>query len=224
MVPRAGVGVHFLIAERVVGPEPQTRARLEQADPVDPALGFGHMFLEAPAQAAVEIELPVEFGLVFAFAGLGVVARGIEQGRVDRDRIGKPVQVAGVEVDHEGQDGVAAFLHHPCRHFADAAILAERVEQVFAVVAVMQPLARRLVDQGVDHVLRDVGAAGGFSDGVKGPFDPLHRPRRRYPGVATMKTARKPRPNTWSIVLPTSVRSSQITTAKGPFPSSVRSA
>jgi hypothetical protein len=42
----------------------QPRARLEQADPVDPALGRRHMFLEAPAQAAVEVELPVQLGLV----------------------------------------------------------------------------------------------------------------------------------------------------------------
>src|SRR6056297_1656472 len=39
-----------------------------------------------------------------------------------------------------------------------------------------------------------------------------------------MNTARNPSPRTWSIVLPISVRSSQITTAKGPFPKSVRSA
>jgi hypothetical protein len=88
----------------------------------------------------------------------------------------------------------------------------------------VQPLARRLVDQGVDDILRDVGAAGGFADGVEGPFDPrviglVANVRGRHHEDGAKAEAENMVERAADLL-----RSSQMTTAKGPLPSSVRSA
>ena len=94
MVPRASIGVHLFIAERVIGPQSKSGLGLKQAHAVDFAFRFGDMFFEPPAQATVKIQLP--FHDVFAFrpalAGVGVVARAIEQ---------RPVEVHGIRVGRQ---------------------------------------------------------------------------------------------------------------------------
>ena len=66
-MPWAGIGIVFFVVEGVIGPQLQPRHGAEQRDAVDLAPGFGDMFLEPPAQAAKEIQLP--------FAGMVVIGR-----------------------------------------------------------------------------------------------------------------------------------------------------
>jgi len=90
-------------------------------------------------------------GLGF-FAGLGVIAGLVQKGAVERDADGKGPQIVGIKVDHIGQHGIAPLFAVKGQHLADAARLAERVEQVFGVKAVIHPDARCRRDDAVDGI------------------------------------------------------------------------
>ena len=99
------------------------------------------MFLEPPAQAAVEVQLPVLW-LPFVrgvLAGQRVIARPVKPGVVHRDRVRMDAKVTGVKVDDIGQHRFAAFLGVEGQKLTHAARLAEGEEQVFGVVAVVNP-------------------------------------------------------------------------------------
>ncbi len=58
VMPFAGVGVVFLVVERVVAAQLQPRFGAKQRNTVDLAAVRRHMFLEPPAQPTKEIKLP----------------------------------------------------------------------------------------------------------------------------------------------------------------------
>lgn len=63
VMPRAGIGVHLFIRESVIFADFEPFIGAEKWNAVDPPASCGNMFFKAPAQAAVEIELPF-FGVV----------------------------------------------------------------------------------------------------------------------------------------------------------------
>jgi hypothetical protein len=111
----------------------------------------GHVFLEPPAQTAVEIQLP--FARVVVVGGIGpaqrVIPRPVQQRALQRHRIGMLRKVGCIKVDHIGQHRLAPFLGVKGQHLADVARFAKGVEQVFGVVAVVEPAARGCLDHPV---------------------------------------------------------------------------
>ena len=81
----------------------------------------------------------------------GVIAGAVETGLIQRHHIGEKVQVGGVKVDDIAEHGIAALFGLKRQHRADIAGLAEWVEPVFAIGAVIWPDPRRGLDQPVDR-------------------------------------------------------------------------
>ena len=182
VVPGTGEGVVFLIRKGEVGAQFQIGFGAEQRDAVDLAAGRRDMLFKPPAQAAEEIKLAFARVVVIGRVGAAqrVIARAVEMGVFQRNRIGKAGQIVGIKVDDIAEHGVAAFIAVEGQHFADVARLAEWVEQVFGVVAVVDPGAGGGLDQAVDGA--DHGAVG---MGVKGDAVNARAKRGRY-GDAVM--------------------------------------
>ena len=79
---------------------------------------------------------------------------------VERYGIGMRRQILCIEVNHIGQHHVAAFLGMEGQHLRYVPGLAEGVEQVFRIVAVIEPLARRGLDQLIDRIHERLRAGG----------------------------------------------------------------
>ncbi len=171
-MPGAGIGVQLVLVQGKVRRHAQARLGAKDRDAVDPAPRPGHVFLEPPAQTAEEIHLPLFRGPVLrgVLAGQRVIARPVQPGIVQRHRVRPGSQVAGIKVDDIGQHGGTAFLGVKGQHLADPARFAKRKEQVFGVVAGMNPGAcdavhhqvqrggqRRLGEHVVGHHLHPIG-------------------------------------------------------------------
>ena len=152
-MPRAGVGIEFFVAKRVIRFQPQPRFRPEQANAVDAAFARGHMFLKPPAQPTKKVKLTVErLACGRVCAGQRVIAGLIKIRMIQRDGTRAGCEIASVEVDHIGQHGLAAFFAMEPQHLFDRARLTERVEQVFRVEAVVEPLLGCGGDQAVHGI------------------------------------------------------------------------
>ena len=137
----------------------QPRLGTEQGDPVDLAAWGRDMFLIAPAQAAEEIKLPLARVIIIGRVrpGQRVIAGFVQMGILDADRIRIEVKITGIEVDDIAQHRVAPLFCMKGQHLGHCAAFAERVEQVFCVVAVEKPCPRRGFDQAVDGRCEYVG-------------------------------------------------------------------
>ena len=160
-MPGAGVGVVFLVIEGVVGAQVKPRPGAKQRDAVDAAAFPWHMLLIPPAQPAEEIELPLlrRAGLRVG-AGKGVVAAPVQMRAVAVDGIRVAGEVVAVDVDDIGQHRVAPFLGVEGQHLADGAVVAEGEEEVFGVIAVIEPCAGGGRDDRVDGGGQGAGGVG----------------------------------------------------------------
>ena len=111
------------------------------------------MFLESPAQAAKEIQLP--FGRIVPSVGAGQrIIPGFVQMRVLQRHGGRMgPQIACIQINHIAEDGLAPFFGDMGNHFAHAAVFAERVKQIFGVVTVVKPDAGGRSDHAVHDKL-----------------------------------------------------------------------
>ena len=156
MVPGAAVGVVFLVGECVIVAQPQPLFGTENGHAVNLAARLGDVFLEPPPQPAIEIQLSLARVVVFINAGQSIIAGAVQMRVFQRNGLRVIAQIACVQIDDIAEHRVAPFFGVEGQHFAHCAMFAEGIEQIFGVVAVIDPLARCGVVDGVDCKLSGI--------------------------------------------------------------------
>ena len=152
MVPWASISIILFIVKRIIRPNAQAGFSLKQRYPVDPASGCGDVLFESPTQASVKIQLAIFGGGVSAVAGAGkgVIARAIHMRLIKRYGVGILFQIFRIKINNIRKHRLAPFFGVKAQHFADAARFTERIEQIFGIIAEIQPLSGCSVNHPID--------------------------------------------------------------------------